>query len=141
MYYFAEHFHFSGVLAVVAGGLLLSNKRDSMLSYQGRVQGSNVWATIGFVLNGIIFLLIGLQLPLIISQVEEVSLGRAIGYGLIISLVLVIARLLSALGAATRYVFITVADPIRMESSGDFWMGPECEWFLCRCIIHPILIL
>jgi len=114
MYYFAERFHFSGVLAVVAGGLLLSNKRDSMLSYQGRVQASNVWSTIGFVLNGIVFLLIGLQLPLITSKVEGVSLGQAIGYGLVISLVLIIARLLSTLGAAafTRFMghFITVAD-------------------------------
>ena len=115
MYYFAERFHFSGVLAVVAGGLLLSGKRQSMLTYQGRVQGFNVWSTIGFVLNGIVFLLIGLQLPLITSKVEGVSLGKAIGYGLAISLVLIIARLLSTLGAAafTRFMsrFITVADP------------------------------
>ena len=60
MYYFAERFHFSGVLAVVAGGLLLSSKRHIMLTYQGRVQGSNVWSTIGFILNGIVFMLIGL---------------------------------------------------------------------------------
>ena len=46
MYYFAERFHFSGVLAVVAGGLLLSSKRQRMLTYQGRVQGTNVWSTI-----------------------------------------------------------------------------------------------
>jgi CPA1 family monovalent cation:H+ antiporter len=115
MYYFAERFHFSGVLAVVAGGLLLSGKRQLMLTYQGRVQGSNVWTTIGFVLNGIVFLLIGLQLPLITSKVEGVSLGQAIGYGLAISLVLIITRLLSTLGASafTKFMarFITVADP------------------------------
>ena len=114
MYYFAERFHFSGVLAVVAGGLLLSSKRQRMLTYQGRVQGTNVWTTIGFVLNGVVFLLIGLQLPSITRQVEEVSLVQAIGYGLAISFVLLIARLLSTLGAAvfTRFMshFITVAD-------------------------------
>lgn len=114
MYYFAERFHFSGVLAVVSGGLLLSSKRQQMLTYQGRVQGSNVWSTIGFVLNGVVFLLIGLQLPSITRQVEEVSLGMAIWYGLAISLVLIIARMLSTLGAAvfTRFMshFITVAD-------------------------------
>ncbi|GHN02717.1 Na+/H+ antiporter [Cytophagales bacterium WSM2-2] len=113
MYYFAERFHFSGVLAVVAGGLLLSSQRQKMLTYQGRVQGANVWSTIGFVLNGVVFLLIGLQLPSITSQVEEVSIAQAIGYGLAISLVLIIARMLSTLGAAqfTRFManFITVA--------------------------------
>ncbi|MEO7990003.1 MAG: Na+/H+ antiporter [Chryseolinea sp.] len=115
MYYFAEHYHFSGVLAVVAGGLLLSSKRQQMLSYQSRVQGSNVWSTIGFVLNGLVFLLIGLQLPSIVSQVEEVSLGQAIWYGFAISLILIIGRMLSTVGAMlfTRFMsrFITVADP------------------------------
>jgi CPA1 family monovalent cation:H+ antiporter len=114
MYYFAERFHFSGVLAVVSGGLLLSSQRQKMLSYQGRVQGYTVWSTIGFVLNGVVFLLIGLQLPSIASSVEEVSLGMAIWYGIAISLVLIIARMLSTLGAAafTRFMgrFITVAD-------------------------------
>lgn len=114
MYYFAEYFHVSGVLSVVAGGLLLSSKRHKMFSYQGRVQGANVWSTIGFVLNGIVFLLIGLQLPAIIGQLEGKSLTQAIGYGLAISLVLIIARLLSALGAVgfTKFMshFITVAD-------------------------------
>src|SRR5215213_2452909 len=92
MYYFAELFHFSGVLAVVAGGLLLSHKRDSMLTYLSRIQGANVWSTVGFVFNGIIFLLIGLQLPFIISQLGDGGLSSAIGYGLLISGVLIFTR-------------------------------------------------
>src|SRR5215207_5670455 len=63
MYYAAEHFHFSGVLAVVSGGLLLSNKRQTMLNYRSRIEGINVWTNIVFLLNGLIFFLIGLQLP------------------------------------------------------------------------------
>lgn len=114
MYYFAERFHFSGVLAVVAGGLLLSSKRHVMLSYQGRVQGSNVWSTIGFILNGIVFMLIGLELPAITSGLEEASLAQAIWYGLAISVVLIVARICCTLGASvfTRFIsrFITVAD-------------------------------
>lgn len=115
MYYFAEQFHYSGVLAVVAGGLLLSNKRESMLTYLSRVQGANVWSTVGFVFNGLIFLLIGLQLPGIVAQLGDVSLARAIVYGLLISLVLIITRLLCTFGASlfTRFIsrFIRVADP------------------------------
>ncbi|MBA4053954.1 MAG: Na+/H+ antiporter [Marivirga sp.] len=114
MYYFAERFHFSGVLAVVAGGLLLSSKRQTMFTYQGRIQGSNVWSTIGFILNGLVFMLIGLQLPSIISEVEGVSLGQAIWYGLAISLILIVTRICCTLGASlfTRFMgrFITVAD-------------------------------
>src|SRR3954468_16274428 len=94
MYYFAEHFHFSGVLAVVSGGLFLSSKRQKMLSYRSRIEGINVWTNIVFVLNGLIFLLIGLQLPSITQQLEDISLGTAIGYGLAISFVLILSRLL-----------------------------------------------
>jgi CPA1 family monovalent cation:H+ antiporter len=122
MYYFAEHFHFSGVLAVVSGGLFLSSKRQSMLTYQSRLQGVNVWNSLVFVLNGLIFMLIGLQLPSIARQLGDISLGRAIWYGLVISFVLIVTRMLSTLGASlfTRVMsrFITVAD------SNPGWRGP-----------------
>jgi Na+/H+ antiporter len=122
MYYFAEHFHFSGVLAVVSGGLFLSSKRQSMLTYQSRIQGINVWASLVFVLNGLVFFLIGLQLPSITRQLGAISLARAIWYGLVISFVLILTRLLCALGASlfTRVMarFITVANP------NPGWRGP-----------------
>ncbi len=122
MYYTAEQFHFSGVLAVVSGGLLLSSKRQTMLNYRSRIEGINVWTNIVFVLNGLIFFLIGLQLPSIINQLGDISLGRAIWYGLAISLVLIVARLLCTFGASlfTRFMshFITVADP------NPGWRGP-----------------
>jgi Na+/H+ antiporter len=114
MYYFAEYFHFSGVLAVVSGGLFLSSKRQSMLTYKSRVQGFNVWTNLVFVLNGLVFLLIGLQLPSIAQQLGDTSLNKAIWYGLAISLVLITARFLCTFGASlfTRFIsrFITVAD-------------------------------
>lgn len=122
MYYFAEVFHFSGVLAVVSGGLLLSSKRQKMLTYLSRIQGANVWSTVGFVLNGLIFMLIGLQLPTIVDQLEDTSLNAAIGYGLLITLVLIVTRLLCTFGAAlfTRFIsrYITVAE------SNPGWKGP-----------------
>jgi len=122
MYYAAEYFHFSGVLAVVSGGLLLSSKRHKMLTYQSRIQGVNVWTNVAFVLNGLVFLLIGLQLPAITRQLGDISLSTAIGYGLMISLVLIVARLLCTFGAAvfTRFAshFITVAD------ANPGWKGP-----------------
>lgn len=122
MYYAAEHFHFSGVLSVVSGGLLLSSKRQSMLNYRSRIEGVNVWTNIVFVLNGLIFLLIGLQLPSITQQLGNITLSKAIEYGLAISFILIIARLLCTFGASlfTRFMshFITVADP------NPGWRGP-----------------
>jgi CPA1 family monovalent cation:H+ antiporter len=122
MYYGAEHFHYSGVLAVVSGGLLLSHLRQSMLTYQSRIQGVNVWTSLVFVLNGIIFFLIGLQLPSIVQQLGEIGLKKAIGYGLAISFILIVGRFLCTIGASlfTRFAsnFITVAD----DNPG--WKGP-----------------
>lgn len=122
MYYFAEHFHYSGVLAVVTGGLLLSSKRNSLLSYQSRIEGVNVWTNLVFVLNGLIFLLIGLELPFVVRQLGNISLGNAVGYGLIIAIVLIGTRLLCTLGTSVlmRVMsrFITVSDP------NPGWRGP-----------------
>lgn len=115
MYYFAEHFHFSGVLSVVSGGLLLSSMRQKMLTYRSRIEAVNVWSNIVFVLNGLIFLLIGLQLPSIIRQLGNISVSRAIVYGLVTSFLLILTRMLCTFGASlfTRLMsrVITVADP------------------------------
>ncbi len=122
MYYAAEYFHFSGVLAVVSGGLLLSSKRQTMLNYRSRIEGINVWTNIVFVLNGLIFFLIGLQLPSITNQLGDIGLSKAIWYGLSISLILIVARLLCTIGASlfTRFMshFITVAE------ANPGWRGP-----------------
>lgn len=115
MYYLAEYFHFSGVLSVVSGGLLLSNKRQTILTYESRIQGVNVWINTVFVLNGLVFLLIGLQLPSIIKQLGEISIKTSIFYGLAISFALIITRMICTLGTSpfTRFMsrFIKVADP------------------------------
>ncbi|MEP7272627.1 MAG: Na+/H+ antiporter [Acidobacteriota bacterium] len=115
MYHFAEYFHSSGVLAVVSGGLFLSSKRQSMLSFRSRIEAVNVWASLVFVLNGLVFFLIGLQLPSIARQLGDTSLRAAIWYGLVISLVLVVTRLVCTLGASLFTIvmsrLITVADP------------------------------
>jgi monovalent cation/hydrogen antiporter len=74
----------------------------------------NVWTNLVFVLNGLIFLLIGVQLRAVTQQLGDTSLGRAIEYGLIISFVLIASRLLCTLGASVFSTFmsrfITVAD-------------------------------
>lgn len=117
MYITAEEVHSSGVLAVVSGGLLLSNKRHLFLSSSSRLRGVNVWESLVFVLNGMVFLLIGLDLPEITEGLrqEGVSFTSAIGYGLLITIVLIVVRFLSAYGAVLTTLimrnFIKVADP------------------------------
>ena len=114
MYITAEEFHFSGVLAVVTGGLFLSLRRHEFLSNRSRLQGVNVWEAVAFVLNGFVFILIGLELPVIIKDLGPVRLSSAIGYSLLISGVLIVTRFASTFGAIIVTMvmanFITVAD-------------------------------
>lgn len=100
IYLTAEHFHFSGVLAVVSGGLLLSYRSADAFGYNSRLQAINVWSTWVFLLNGIVFMMIGLQLPSIMHGLGSESLMDSIWFGLIISLVIVAVRLLWVFPAA-----------------------------------------
>lgn len=93
MYLLAEQFHFSGVLAVVSGGLYLSFRSHTFLSYRSRIQTVNVWSTVVYVLNGLVFILIGLQLPAIVEGLGDYSLAQAIAYGLIISALIIVIRM------------------------------------------------
>jgi CPA1 family monovalent cation:H+ antiporter len=114
MYIAAEEIHSSGVLAVVSGGLFLSRRRNSFLSSASRLRGVNVWESFVFVLNGLVFLLIGLDLPQITAGLGGVGITRAIGYGLLITGVLIVVRIIAAYGAVVTTLimrnFITVAD-------------------------------
>ncbi|HUM47824.1 MAG TPA: Na+/H+ antiporter, partial [Chitinophagales bacterium] len=92
-YLLAEHFHFSGVLAVVAAGLFLSFRSADIFSYESRLQAIGVWSTLTFILNGVVFILIGLQLPQIIGNLDGTTLKQAVEYGIIISLLIIVVRL------------------------------------------------
>jgi len=94
MYIVAEEFHWSGVLAVVSGGLFLSFRSHDFLNYHTRLQAKEVWATVGFLLNGFVFILIGLELPVIVSGLEGYSMDEAIRYALLISLIVIVVRII-----------------------------------------------
>lgn len=94
MYIVAEYFHFSGVLAVVSGGLFLSARSTDIFTYETRIQAQGVWDTMVFLLNGTVFILIGLQLPFIMGKINPGSLPVLIMYGLIISMVAIVVRII-----------------------------------------------
>lgn len=93
-YLAAEYFHFSGVLSVVSAGLFLSWRSDEIFNYQTRIQAINVWETLIFILNGVVFILIGLQLPIIIHNLDGFTLSQAITFGIAISLLIMALRMI-----------------------------------------------
>jgi len=93
-YLTAESVHSSGVLATVVCGLYLGHSSSTTLSIGARLQSSAVWETFTFVLNGIVFILIGLQLPYILKDIPTLSLGRLIVHGLELGAIVVLLRLI-----------------------------------------------
>jgi Na+/H+ antiporter len=93
-YLTAEELHASGVLAVVAAGLHLGRKSSEIHSPGVRLQARAVWSSLEFILNGFVFVLIGLQLPLILAGVRELSAGRIVWYGALFSIFLILLRLI-----------------------------------------------
>jgi CPA1 family monovalent cation:H+ antiporter len=93
-YLTAESFHSSGVLATVVCGLFLGHTSSTYLSLGARLQAGAVWETLTFVLNGVVFLLIGLQLPYILADIHSISLDRLILHGLLLSAVVILLRML-----------------------------------------------
>ena len=98
LYWIAEQLHSSGVLAVVSGGLFLANRRLVFLSSASRIRGYNFWEAFIFILNGIVFMLIGLQLPQVIAglHADGIPLGTAIKYGVLVTAILIAARIISS---------------------------------------------
>lgn len=101
LYWIAEHLHSSGVLAVVSGGLFLANRRLTFLSSASRISGYNFWDAFIFILNGIVFMLIGLELPEVVDglRTNGIPLGTAIYYGVLVTAVLIAARIVSSYAA------------------------------------------
>lgn len=67
-YLVAEHFHVSGILAAVAAGMTIAQSgviRNAPLTM--RLRGNSVWSMLEFVFNGLVFIMLGLQLPDILS--------------------------------------------------------------------------
>lgn len=147
MYITAEEVYSSGVLAVVSGGLYLSNRRLYFLNSASRLAGLNIWEGLVFVLNGLVFLLIGLELPEITSGIKDMSIFTAVGYGLLISIVLILGRILTAFGAVIVTLvmrnFITVADSTNPGIKGPFilaWAGMRGVVSLAAALSIPVYL-
>ncbi len=95
-YLAAERFGFSGVLAVVTAGLYLGMRMPELLSFRTRLRGGPVWEMVEFLLNGFVFILIGLQLPEVVSALSghSIPVQRLVWYALLISLAVIVIRIL-----------------------------------------------
>ena len=129
MYILAEELGASGVLAVVCGGLYLSTKRNEIFTASTRIHAVPVWNNFIFLLNGLAFTMIGLDLPEILAGLKRsgVSLFEAVSYGVLVTAVLIVIRLMSSYGAVYITMFmkryISVADDRNPGKAAPFIVG------------------
>ncbi|HEX5152583.1 MAG TPA: Na+/H+ antiporter [Parafilimonas sp.] len=126
LYWIAEHLHSSGVLAVVSGGLFLANRRFVFLSGESRVRGYNFWEAFIFIINGIVFMLIGLELPEVVAglRADGIPLTTAISYGILVTAILIVARIISSYVALIATLIFRPGVAPRARSRGSRWKLP-----------------
>jgi Na+/H+ antiporter len=85
----------SGVLAAVTAGLYSGWRSHEIFDADTRLNAQAFWRVLIFALNAILFVLVGLQFPEILRRVgEEFSVGEIIGYGLLVSAVVIAVRMI-----------------------------------------------
>ena len=91
-YLLAERTHVSGILAVVTAGIYLGWHGPIIVSSRFRLPAFAVWEMVVFLLNGFVFITIGLQLPGILRELRGESVGALIDDGLLLSGAAVLVR-------------------------------------------------
>jgi CPA1 family monovalent cation:H+ antiporter len=92
-YLLAEQVHASGALAVVVCGLYLGRKNSELYTSRARLEGLGVWNTLDFILNGTVFIVIGLQLRTVLADIHSISHWLLFRDAAIVSLVVIGLRL------------------------------------------------
>ncbi len=126
LYWVAEQAHSSGVMAVVCGGLYMSTHRLLFLNSSSRIKSINVWESFVFILNGLVFFIIGLDLPEIVAglKADGIPLTTAIGYGIIVTLILIVARIVSSYVALIATMIFRPSVTPRTNSGRSRWLIP-----------------
>jgi len=110
IFIFAHAVESSGVIAVVAAGLTVGWLQPRVFTAQFRIPAESVWKIVTFVLNGIVFVLIGMQLPVIWHNLSGYNTQDLVLYSIIICLVTVGVRIIYVyiVGYGTRFLFPSV---------------------------------
>jgi monovalent cation/hydrogen antiporter len=92
VYLAAQQLRLSGVLAVAVAGIYAGWRSPQTLSATTRVQGLAVWNVLIFVLNGLVFVLIGLQLPAVLDGLDRGSVMQYLAIAGAVSLAVIVIR-------------------------------------------------
>jgi monovalent cation/hydrogen antiporter len=90
----AERLGVSGVLAVVTVGLYLGRRGPRVVSARTRIQAYSMWQMVTFLLEGLVFILVGLELPVALAALHERSIGSLVGLAFAVAAAAILIRIL-----------------------------------------------
>src|SRR5256886_1100966 len=99
-YFSGERLHVSGILAVVIAGMYYGWRAPRILSGRMRLQALPVWEIVVFILNGVLFMLIGLELPQVIHGLTLGSTMQVVKLGVLVIAGIVLVRFVWMFGSS-----------------------------------------
>ena len=141
----ADRIRASGVLAVVVCGLYLSRRSSSFFTPAVRLQVWAVWEALTFILNGLVFVLIGLQLPNVMLAIHGYSIRQLILYGTLFSGMVIALRFIwvfpgswAAWWIRTRMLHQKLTPPTKGGITLLGWAGMRGVISLAAAIALPV---
>ena len=92
-YLLAEELHVSGVIAVVTLGLTISRFSNKVFPESLKHESKTFWDIIVFLLNGLVFILIGLEFPVVVKNIDHTEIWPYVGYGFLICIGALVLRM------------------------------------------------
>jgi monovalent cation/hydrogen antiporter len=89
----AEELHFSGVIAAVTVGVYLGWRTPQLVKPSTRLQLYSVWEMLQFMLNAVLFVLVGLQLPTVLEAIDGQPASTLIGQAALVSAAVILLRI------------------------------------------------
>jgi monovalent cation/hydrogen antiporter len=125
----ADELGVSGVLAAVTAGIYLGYHAPELTSPETRLQSYSVWSILVFLLNATLFVLIGLQLPVIVDGLRDsgVDAGEAIGYAVLVCATVVGVRFVWGFGV-TAIIRALDRRPAQRARRADWRFRVVASW-------------
>lgn len=147
-YLLGEAMHASGVLATVVCGLYLGRATSETFSIRARLDSGTIWKTIDFVLNGLVFIVVGLQLPTVLNAMRgphgELPWAHMIAGAALVSVIVIGVRMVFIFPGArlawflrTRLLDHHIVKPARSELLVMGWSGMRGVLTLAAALSLP----
>jgi CPA1 family monovalent cation:H+ antiporter len=103
------------VLAAVTAGIYLGWHTPELTTPQVRLQGVAVWEIVQYLLNALLFVLVGLQLPVVVDALGDIPGARLLGYAALVSVTVILLRF--------AWVFVVLHVPKLVTGRASSWQG------------------